>query len=76
LLQFSLKHESTSSTFVGCSKKFCTLGPEASDSEKSIWREEVLGGVSIVPRVMAGKSHDVLAEEGDDNEERYQDVWQ
>lgn len=32
--------------------------------------------VSIVPRVMAGKSRDVWAEEGDDNEKRYQDVWQ
>jgi hypothetical protein len=50
------------------------LKAEASDSEKSIWREEACGGVSIVPRVMADKSHDVWTVAGDDKEKRYQDV--
>jgi hypothetical protein len=61
-------------TFFGCSGKFCTLNTEASDSENNIWREEVRGGVSIVPRVMADKSHDVWAVAGADKEKRYQDV--
>lgn len=71
MFHFCLKHGGGSS-----SKRFCALEPEASDSENSIWREEVLGGASIVPRVMAGKSRDVWTEEGDDNGKRYQDVWQ
>lgn len=76
LFTFAYKTWKGSSTVAVCSRKVCTLEAEASDSENSIWREEVRGGVSIVPRVMADKSHDVWSVAGDDKEKRYEDVWQ
>jgi hypothetical protein len=72
LFTSSYKTWKGSSTLAVWSRKVCTLEAEASDSENSIWREEVRGGVSIVPRVMADKSHDVWSVAGDDKEKRYQ----
>jgi len=76
LFTFAYKTWEGTNTVAVCSRKVCTLEAEASDSENSIRREEVRGGVPIVPRVMADKSHDVWSVAGDDKEKRYEDVWQ
>jgi hypothetical protein len=76
LFTFAYKTWKGSNTVAVCSRKVCSLEAGASDSENRMWREEVRGGVSIVPRVMADKSHDVWSVAGDDKEKRYEDVWQ